>query len=262
MSAFGLTKQQLVKSEKQLTYSELYFDSKNFETGSINRPNWLLTSQMQGIKKIKVGRIAIPFSYFIVNATNQVFTFEEIAGGGEVSFNLTNGNYNSTTLPALLKAGLDTNSVNGYTYTVSVVVATNKLLITSTGAFQVDIATSKFITGYTTATGSATSHTADNVLNLSGTNNLYLRSNLASFLARDSIIFNRNSHNNILSQIPMNANSGDIVYQEYESAEYLDISTDIYDIEFYLTDSDDNIIDLNGKGFSITLFTYKEVSTL
>ena len=260
MSQVGLTLAQI--EEKKLTYSELYFDSKNFETGSIDRPRWLLDSQLQGIKKVKVGRIAVPFSYYIINSVNDSFSFEEAASGGVVTFSLTNGNYNSTTFPALLKAALDTNSVNGYTYTVSIVVATNKLLISTTSAFEIDVDTSSVITGFTVASASATSNTADKVVNLSGTNNLYLRSNLASFLARDSIIFNRSVHNNILAQIPINANSGDIVYQEYESAEYLDISTDIFDIEFYFTDADDNVIDFQGKGYSVTLFTFKEVTTL
>ena len=260
MSKVGFTLADL--EEKKLTYSELYFDSKNFETGSIDRPRYLLDSQMQGVKKVKVGRIAVPFSFYIVNSTNDSFSFEEAAGGGIVSFSLTNGNYNSTTFPALLKAGLDANSVAGYTYTVSIVTATNKLLISTTNAFEIDVDTSSVITGFTVASASATSNTGDKVVNLSGTNNLYLRSNLASFLARDSIIFNKTVHNNILAQIPINANSGDIVYREYESAEYLDMSTDIFDIEFYMTDADDNIINFEGKGFSITLFTFKETTTL
>jgi hypothetical protein len=251
----------LVSGETNLTYSELYFTSDQFDSGTNNNPSYLLTHQIQDVKKIKVSSVSVPFSYYIVNANTQVFTFEE-AAGGPVSFNITNGNYNSTTFPAQLKSQLEANSNGTETYTVTISASTNKLTIASTAVFEIDIASSSSITGFTTATSSATTHTADNVINLSGTSNLFLRSNLANFLQRDSIVENNNTYNNVLKQIPINANSGDIIFKEFSDTDYLEISADVSDITFSFTDDSNNTIDFNGFPFSVTIQIFKQRTVL
>jgi hypothetical protein len=241
-----------------LTYSELYFTSDRYDSGSNNRPNYLLSHDIQHIRKLKVGSAVIPYSFYVINSNNNGFTFEETAGGGSVSFNLVEGNYSATTFTAQLKSQLEANSVNGYTYTVSISSSTNKITISTASNFIIELANSNGITGYSSTTGASTIHTGNNVVNLAGTNNVYLRSNLATHLARNTIVENSNLYNNILAQIPLNGTTGSIIYKDFIDSEFLDIQTALRDIEFYITDEDDKIIDFNGAPFSVKLQLYKE----
>ena len=247
-------------SPELLSYSELNFSSDKFIAGSINRPRFLISHEIQHVKKIKVGSVAVPFSYYIVNSINQVFTFEETAGGGPVSFNITNGNYDIVTFPAEIKSQMDTASVNGYTYTVAINAITSKLDISTAAAFEIDLATSSGITGYTIATGSANSQSSTNVVNLSGSHNLYLRSNLAgSFLQEDTIVHNNELYNNILTAVPIDVNPLQVVNKDYDNTEYLDVDTHFKEVEFYFTDESGNIIDFNGQSFNVKLQIFQDL---
>ena len=98
-------------------------------------------------------------SIIIVTSFNSSFTFEESAGGGLVSFNLTEATYSSATFLVELASKLDANSVNGYTYTVDLI--SNQIRITTTANFTISVDTSSSITGFiVAATPAAITHTA------------------------------------------------------------------------------------------------------
>ena len=237
-------------------YSEIYLTSHLFDSGDNNRPIYQLSSEIQDVKKIKVSSIVIPFSYYVFTSANNAFQVIETTGTSTVLVAITPGNYSSATFIAEMKSKLEAGSIatgNSLTYTISISDSTNKLTIAATGNFLVSLTNSSKLTGFIAATTSASSATAQNVINLSGTRNVFLRSNLANFLSRDTIIENNNNYNNVLKQIPMNANSGDIVYKEFIDTEFIDTSLNISDITLYITDEDGNLIDFNGSTWTITL---------
>ena len=246
---------------EDLQYTEVYLHSSKYDSGNNNEPIYQLQNQVKTIKKIKVQSVVIPFTYYGVNANNNSFSITETTGTSVIAITLTPGNYTSSTFPTLLKTLLEAESIasgNSLTYTVSIVAATNKLLIEATGNFLVSVANSSRVTGFVSATTSAASATSQNVVYLSGTNNLYLRSNLAMFLQRDSIIENNLTYNNVLKAVPIAANSGDIIYYQFADSEYLNIETDLSDISLYLTDDDGFRVDFNGGEWDVTLQIFKQ----
>lgn len=247
-----------------LQYSEIYLHSSKFDSGSNNEPVYQLEQSIRTVKEIKVQSVVIPFTFYAINSNNDIFTIIETTGTSEITITLTNGNYTSSTFTALLKTLLEAESIangNSLTYTVTVIAATNRLSISASGDFLVNVTNSKRITGFTVATTSAASAIATNTIFLAATNNLYLRSNLANFLQRDSVINNNLNYNNILKIIPLEANSGDIVYLQFSDAEYLAIETDITDLSFYVTDDDGFRVDFQGGEFTIVIQLKKLLSS-
>lgn len=248
------------------TYSELYFEDQNRQRGSANQPTFDLQAQIQAVKKIRVARVSVPFTYYIINSTNNTFTVIEDTGTSTVSVTIPVGNYTTSTFESSLKALLEAESIasgNSLTYTVAKSSLTEKITISATGNFLVSLTASSYITGFIVATaGGVATHTADNVINLTGPRNLYLRSNLADFLQRDSIIKDNLNFNNVLTQIPITVNSGDINTKDYDDTDFLNISMEVSDLTFYCTDDNDSVVDFNGSPWSVTLQVYKETSVL
>ena len=242
-----------------LSYSEMAFTSSKRTDGTNNRPEFRLEGgQIQKVRKIKAASVIIPVTYYNVNSSNNTFSFEESAGGGSVDSTLTIGNYNDTTFATELKTQMEADSVNGYTYTVTVSAATFKMTISTAANFEVDVSTSSVLTGFSTATVAATSATGDLLVNLSGPNQLYLRSNIATRISTSSVVKNDKIFNNVLATIPINVNTFEYVYKSFDTTQYFDADIDIQDLEFYFTDDDDTQIDFNGVPFSLTIQLFRE----
>ena len=244
-----------------LSYSELYFSSDQRRAGSLNEPEYCLTNAVQDVKKIRVSNVVVPFSYYVVNSNTQYFEVIEDTGSLVVGVNITQGNYDSVTFPTELKTLLDAESIasgNSLTYTVTIDNSTKKLTISATGNFSVQLENSSEITGFTSTTaGAVANHTGDSVVNLSGPRNLYLRSNIAQSLQRDSVIENNNNFNNVLKRIPTNGNSGDVIYYNFTDTEYMEANLDIANVKLYFTDENQRTIDFNGAEFSVELQLFK-----
>ena len=244
-----------------LSYSELYFDSPERLTGTNDRPTFHLQQKIQAVKKIKVSSVVVPVTFYNINSTNQAFSVIETTGTLTVDVTITSGNYNSTTFSTELKTILDAESLangNTLTYTVSISTITGKLTISATGDFLVSLTSSSKITGFREATTTASSATGDSVINLSGPRNIYLRSNLADVLQRDSVIKDNLNFNNVLKQIPITANSGQIIAVSFPETEFFDIMTDVSDVNFYYTDSDCNVIEFNNSPWSVSVQILKD----
>lgn len=242
----------------QLSYSEFHISSDQYTDGNSNRPEFRLVSQLQKVRKIKVANAIVPVSYYNVNSNNNTLTWEESAGGGVITSTFTPGNYTSTTFATEVKAKMDADTNNAATYTVSVSAATNKMTITAGANFEIGVASSSKLTGFSVATSAATSQIGDNVVNLAGPNQLYLRSNIATRIETQAVIKNDKIFNNVLAIVPINVNTFDVVYKSFDYTQYFDSDIDIQDVEFYFTDDDDVQIDFNGAPFSLSLQLFRE----
>jgi len=245
----------------QLSYSEFHVSSDKFTDGNNNRPEFRLTHQIQKVRKIKVANAVVPVSYYNVNSNNNTLVWEEIAGGGEITSTLTPGNYTSTTFATEVKTQLDADTNNAATYTVSVSAASNKMTISAGANFTISVASSSKLTGFSSASGAATSHIGADVVNLSGPNQLYLRSNIATRIDTSAVIKNDKIFNNVLAIVPINVNTFDVVYKSFDYTQYFDADIDIQDVEFYFTDDDDIEIDFNGAPFSLSIQLFRETRT-
>lgn len=244
-----------------LNYSELHFTSSEFDDGTVNRPEYRLVGGIiDRVRKIKVANVVVPVTYYIVNSNNNSFDFEEAAGGGVTTATLTAGNYTSTTFMTELKTQMEAVSSNTYTYTITLSDSTKKLTISTGANFEIDVASSKTLTGFSAATTAATSQTATDILNLSGPNQLYLRSNIATRIDTKAVVKNSALFNNVLTTVPINVNTFDVVFKSYNESQYFNSDIDIQDLEFYFTDDNDNIIDFNGGIFSLTIQLFREVT--
>jgi hypothetical protein len=241
-----------------LSYTEFHCTSDQFTDGTNNRPEFRLTHQLQKVRKIKVANAVIPVSYYNVNSNNNTFSWEESAGGGVITSTFTAGNYTSTTFATEVKTQMDADTNNAATYTVSISTATNKMTITAGANFTIYVAVSQKLTGFTTVPSASTTQIGDNVINLAGPNQLYLRSNIATRIDTNAVVKNDKIFNNVLAIVPINVNTFDVVYKSFDYTQYFESDIDIQDIEFYFTDDDDNIIDFNGAPFSLSLQMFRE----
>lgn len=242
-----------------LKYAELHFTSDQFNSGSINRPEYLLEGgQIQKVRKIKVANVVVPVTYYVVNSNNNTFSWEEDAGGGAITSTLTPGNYTSTTFATQLKTQMDADTNNAATYTITVSTSTNKMTISAGANFSIAVANSSKLTGFSSASSSATSHVGADIVNLAGANQLYLRSNIATRIDTQSVIKNDKIFNNVLAVVPINVNTFDFVFKSYDYTQYFDSDIDIQDLDFYFTDDSDTQIDFNGAPFSLSIQLFKE----
>jgi hypothetical protein len=244
-----------------LSYTEFHCTSSEFTDGTNNRPEFRLTHQLQKVRKIKVANAVIPVSYYNVNSNNNTFSWQESAGGGVITSTFTAGNYTSTTFATEVKTQMDADTNNAATYTVTISTATNKMTITAGANFTIYVAVSQKLTGFTTVPSASTTQIGDNVINLAGPNQLYLRSNIATRIDTNAVVKNDKIFNNVLAIVPINVNTFDVVYKSFDYTQYFEADIDIQDVEFYFTDDSDVQIDFNGAPFSLSLQMFRETRT-
>ncbi len=205
---------------------------------------------------------SIPKSYYLIQAGQNTFTLDEINNTAQIE--LPVGNYSRTNLKTVLQTLLNENSPNGWVYTItfppSTQPDTGKYTFTVTGnggvqprfIFTTNIykmlgfdinSTNEFITN---------SLESKYIINLQKEPILYLHSD---------IVDNKGGvADNVLQGIYGTANPdyGNIIYQCFDLEAYSKSIKPTNTATFYLTDSDDNTIDLNGQNFHFTLLLYKK----
>jgi hypothetical protein len=87
---------------------------------------------------------------------------------------MTSGYYTPNQLAQALQTLLTANSPNTYTYTVTYSSITSKFTISCTNNFIVQVSTLGRVMGYTVATSSGTSQTADSITTLNDPSYMYL----------------------------------------------------------------------------------------
>lgn len=225
---------------------------------------YTLDREISRVSEIKIGSIHIPYSFYAINSNNNKLYF---TGVGDTTIPV--GNYTISTMTAALTAAMTT--LLGGSPTATYNSTTNKYTLDSNGAaFIVDTASENNIAyaiGFETTTGSATSHTGDAVVDISGPKHLVLKSSiLTQFVAEKNItasalasIYTTNTgvSDNIMHTIPINAQPSGINLDIASSANSIRMNKLMKfqnNIDFRVEDDEGNLLDLNGKEWSVKLF--------
>jgi len=212
--------------------------------------SFILPSSYKNFNSFRLTSCSIPFTWYVVQNFNRLITFEEQTGGGEITFNMTNGNYTPSTLLTHLIALLNANSPNLQTYSGSYDSTNNKYTITSTGNFRFIFNSSVsyafnllgFNSGITTY---SLSKTSPNQVNLS-IQTIYIRSNLLGSKLAQTNIHNL-QQSNIIACILVNVFNGQIIQYYNTFDEYIGVvGKNFNKLDIKITDYNNNIIDLNG----------------
>lgn len=230
--------------------------SSNF-TFSFNR-------NVHRITEIVLTSIQIPYSFYSINATNNVLTFNDDA----LFITLVPGNYTSTSLTLALKQLIDS-AFGDTTTVVTFSYSTYKITITRGVAFSVDSytdvpqSTLSNILGFAITTATAISVTGINVINISGPNYINIVSNFLTKPIDHKVLYINSSYSNVLATIPVTVGPGNTITSFYQVSEpirfsykYSILTTSI--IDFKITDEYGNILNLNGLDIDIQFYFITE----
>jgi hypothetical protein len=111
------------------------FDALQAFNGTYTISNWpkiFFGKPLENVAAVKILEATIPFTYYVINSTNNTFTLLESAGLGGGTVTIPVGNYTSSEFPAILKTALEV--VGDLTYTVTYDNPSMKLTITGVPA--------------------------------------------------------------------------------------------------------------------------------
>lgn len=212
------------------------------------------------ISEIIIESIQIPFSFYVINATNNVLTFNN----GTIVVTMPIGNYTSTSLSITLKPLIDT-AFGDTTTTVSFSFNTFKLTIARGTAFIVDsllivpASTLSNILGFVVSSISGISATGANAINISGPNYISILSNALTKPVNHKTAFADASYSNVLATIPVNVSPGNMITSYFTIQEPLKYSykyaiTPKTVIDFTIVDEFNNVLNLNGLDIGIQMY--------
>jgi hypothetical protein len=215
-----------------------------------------LDREVKRVRRIQLVSIQVPFTYYVINATNNVV---ELSAGTGL---LPEGNYNISTMLSQLKTTMD--AIGGGPYTLATSNTTHKLTITSAGAFQVltsalnNIAS---ILGFSVDSASSTTVVADGVISLNGPKFLVLKSSLLTqYVADPSAVASTMVGGAVLHSMAVKGVPTDILVDEPTDVTLELTSKQSFEtnIDFQLEDDCGNILDLNGETFSFQFLFHTE----
>jgi len=270
-----------------LEYYEIYLDSLDATTSndsdytSQDWPLFQLNTPIPNLGGMKVIEVQIPFSFYIINSTNN--EFQLTVGASTYNVILAVGNYNSTTLTTELQAALN---AAGSALTFTVVFSgmnsspnTGKFTVTATGAFTLQFGANtsdpgifnpRFWLGFNGGTISSTSVSgtqtvvAPNVANIAGPNYLYLNSRalgpvLKTVLPAGAVNLGKGSAGPQIAKIPINVQPGGVIYWSDPDPLYwfeLNNLPLLTQFDMYITignNENPQATTLNGLSFSVKL---------
>lgn len=209
------------------------------------------------VKGIEIERIVIPYSFYPINSTNNVLTFNN----GVNSITITPGSYTATTLINEMNTKLAV-TFAGQSPSVSYSSTNLKLTISKTSAFKVDsyidvpTSTASYILGFHVTSATSTSVTGDSALDISGPKNILISSNYLTNGIQHKTLFADTTYQNVLWAIPVSGSPGDII--ETAPSEPFNLNSkmnipagDVIDISLY--DDKKNQLSLNGLDWTLQL---------
>lgn len=282
MTTIGSTNYGLNDSLEYLEFSLDSLDAITSGDGVSFNSNWpvfWLPKPLNDVAAIKIIECQIPFSYYVFNSTNNVFTLTEIGGATQVTIPV--GNYNTTTIITTLQTILNAASPGSYTYVVTYNVATQKFQITQSGATVFSLTFGSVgdqrigsVRGYLGFSGGANTSNGSGVLNstfasmISGPNYVYVNSNLlgglvnmylpaTSPLTGGATAGAGGGTGPQVAKVPITVNPGGISFwSDPDPQKWFDMENlaNIPKIDFYCSLGDiPGVIDFNGQGFSLKL---------
>lgn len=264
-------------------YTEISLDSEDFDRpqiSGISELNWPLFNigGMQTLRKVvamKIISAEIPFSYYVFNTLNNVFTLDESSDGTRL-ITITPGNYTSSQMVTELNNQFAAGIVTAV-YTVAYSSITNKFTVTSDGgggnaSFTLNFGTTGGTTntephwflGFNSGVNASTLLVLEspNVILLSGPNYIYVNSQTQGQLTNNLLPtgaenLGGGNRGPQMAKIPVTSGPGSIIFYNDPAPEYwfnvgmIDV---MQHIDFYLTLGNfKGVIDLNGLAFQLKL---------
>jgi len=168
-------------------YVEVLIDTADFQTGNKNKASFVFNDPVQGVIGFRVLEASIPFTWYVVNSTNNQFNYKRAGAGSYTVVTIPPGNYDKDTIATTLVTLLNTADAST-TFSVLVDKTTNyKLVITNTtNDFVLDfslVAQAGDLLGFVangTYSSASLSLTSPNVCNFTGAGNVFLKSDLGA----------------------------------------------------------------------------------
>jgi len=216
-----------------------------------------LNSSLTRIADIEIERVEIPYSFYTINSSNNVLTFNS----GANSITITPGNYTANNLITEMKTQLNV-TFAGQNPNVTFSPITYKLTITKTAAFTVDssssvpTSTASYVLGFRVSSASSTSVTADSVLNISGPNYILISSKYLTNGIYHKTLFSNASYQSVFWAVPVNCSPGSTIIESPSMPIHLNSKVSLSPadvIDFQLTDDTNNPISLNGLDWAMQM---------
>lgn len=230
----------------------IYIDSKDRATGTNENFEIKLASRVSRVQSIEIVSVEIPFTFYIINATNNNIRFNN----GTTTYNaaIPAGNYDAVTFAGTIQTAMNA-AMAGFTVTYS--VPTYKLTFANATPFQVTLTgtTCAAIIGVTADSTLSTAFTGQSSINLSGPNYVFIRSTKLMRGKTNRSLFAGNP-SDILYKMVVSTGPGTTLIDKnlypnnpvtYGTRQVID------DFDLTLIDPDGNVLDLNGQRWSITL---------
>jgi hypothetical protein len=273
-------------------YFEVSLDSEDFSdtnTSGFTPQNWPVfeiggARTLVNVVGMKIISAEIPFSYYIVNSSNNVFQLEEFgADAGPFDITITAGNYTSSQMITELQTELD-GSLGAGVYAITYSSSTNKFSITAAGVttFQLIFGTAGdttntdlhwflgFNSGINLSDGTPIL-VSPNSINLSGPNYLYVNSQkwgqlTNNLLPQGAENLGGGNRGPQIAKIPINVGPNEIILYDDPAPEYwfnVGFIDALQNIDFYLTLGNfKDVIDLNGLSFCLKFGVLKKKASI
>lgn len=265
-------------------YTEFYLDSGDARTNfggsnvsSLDWPIFRFPRPLNNIAAMKILSAEIPFTYYIVNSTNNTFTISNLTPT-TVTITIPPGNYTAATLATAIALAITGSALDGHTYTGSVLVsgqiridssslnANDQFTITFLGTAPnsgINYAGAVVGTAYQSAalgTGGRWQLTLPNVPILGGPNNVYINSQRigAQFNAYVPTGPNyQGSQVPIIAKVQVQANAFDVSFWQDPCPEKwfcLENMLNLTELDLYCTNPQTgSLLQFNGAAFGVKL---------
>ena len=222
---------------------------------SFNFKNILKESEDILYTQVGVFNAQIPISWYTIDQYRNVLKYKYPSSSSSIStITLTLGNYNSNTLITEMKTQF---LANGHSFTINLNTVNGKVSFSSTSNFTLlNTANGSLIMdllGFDDSvnyTSSSLSLTAIYPLNMLGIQRLKINSNALSTYTINSKTL---CESNTIASIPVNASSFGLIQYENKNTYSLLRAKVINQIDIQIRDQDENLIDLNGIDWTMTL---------
>jgi hypothetical protein len=205
--------------------------------------------------QVGVFNAQIPISWYTIDQYRNVLKYKYPSSSSTIStISLTLGNYNSNSLITEMKTQF---LANGHNFTINLNSINGKVTFSSTSNFSFLNTTNGSLImdllGFDDSvnyTSSSLSLTAIYPLNMLGIQRLKINSNA---LSTHTINSKTLSESNTIASIPVNASSFGLIQYENKNVYSLLRAKVINQIDIQIRDQDENLIDLNGIDWTMTL---------
>jgi hypothetical protein len=233
----------------------LHLSSQDRDEGTNERYKTFIKSDLRINSRFQVVSVIVPNTYYPVNTNNNTIHWTD-SGANDITTTLPVGTYTPGTLATAIGTAMTADSValDTITWTVNSLLAklnaatdTASMTILAAGTTAYKVIGSSNTTDQTIATNAD----MPNIYNTSGCNEYFIRSN---FQPREQSYIPSGT-SDILLKVPVDQNfGGTVFYLPDHTWFYGSNSRIINSIDMRVTDCDNNIVDLNGQPWGITLW--------